>query len=94
MLVLSRRCEQSVVVGHPGNGEPFVTVTVLEVSGSRVRLGFTAADAVPIHRLEIWQERSGVIGERGQPNPATAPPPLPGEAPKGRHPSGQGGGRP
>jgi carbon storage regulator len=52
MLVLSRKSREVVVVGGP---ERLLTVTVLEVRGGRVRLGFEAAGDVPVHRLEVWE---------------------------------------
>ena len=47
MLVLSRKKNESVVV----NDE--VTVTVVEIRGDKVRLGFIAPKEVPIHRQEV-----------------------------------------
>jgi carbon storage regulator len=47
MLVLSRKRGEEIVIG---NG---ITVTVLEVQGNRVRLGFNAPVEIPIHRKEI-----------------------------------------
>jgi carbon storage regulator len=47
MLVLTRRLEEAVVIGED------ITVTILEVQGDRVRLGFNAPVDVPIHRWEI-----------------------------------------
>jgi carbon storage regulator CsrA len=32
-----------------------VTVTVLEIGAGKVRLGFEAPNAVPVHRGEIWE---------------------------------------
>ena len=55
MLVLSRRNQESVVVGRPGGLEPLLKVTVLEISGGIVRLGFEGAAEVPVHRLEVWE---------------------------------------
>jgi carbon storage regulator len=50
MLVLSRKRGEGVVIG--GN----VEVTVLEVHGDRVKLGFRSPSEVPIHRQEIYQK--------------------------------------
>ena len=47
MLVLSRKRNESIVIG----GE--VTVTVLEVKGSRIRLAITAPREIPIRRGEL-----------------------------------------
>jgi carbon storage regulator len=50
MLVLSRRTNQSIVIG------PDITVTVLEVRGDQVRLGIQAPRDVSVHREEIYAE--------------------------------------
>jgi carbon storage regulator len=55
MLVLSRKSHESVVVGGSGALEQMVTVTVLEIKGDHVRLGFDADAAIPIHRSEVWE---------------------------------------
>ena len=47
MLVLSRKLGETIVI------DSNITVTVLEVSGSRVRLGFKGPSSVPIHREEV-----------------------------------------
>lgn len=47
MLVLSRKKNESIVIG---NG---IVVTVVEVKGDKVRLGIVAAKDVPVHRQEI-----------------------------------------
>ena len=52
MLVLSRKQGERIVIG--GN----ITVTVIEVKGDRVKLGFSAPAEVPIHREEV-QRRIG-----------------------------------
>lgn len=50
MLVLSRRANESIVIG----GE--VVVTVLEVRGDQVRLGIDAPKSVTVHREEVHAE--------------------------------------
>jgi carbon storage regulator len=55
MLVLSRRSQEAVVVGGSGGFEGMLKVTVLEINGSTVRLGFEADKEVPVHRLEVWE---------------------------------------
>ncbi|MHB8897718.1 MAG: carbon storage regulator CsrA [Thermoguttaceae bacterium] len=47
MLVLSRKRGEAVVIGRD------ITVTVLEVRGDRVKLGFSGPAEVPIHRAEL-----------------------------------------
>lgn len=49
MLVLTRKRGEAI---HIGDG---IAVTVLEVHGDRVRLGFDAPVEVPIHRQEVHE---------------------------------------
>ena len=71
MLVLSRRSNESVVVGGPGAFEPLLKVTVLEIKNDRVRLGFEADAAIPVHRWEVWERiRVGGRPERLGEDPA------------------------
>jgi carbon storage regulator len=48
MLVLTRKKNESIVIDKD------ITVTVLEIKGDRVRLGFDAPGEVSIHRKEVW----------------------------------------
>lgn len=52
MLVLTRKSNQSIVIGDD------VVVTVLEVRGDHIRLGITAPRDVPVHREEVWVARA------------------------------------
>ena len=54
MLILARKSQEAVVISGAGL-EPMIKVTVLEVRGSSVKLGFEAGDEVPIHRAEVWE---------------------------------------
>ena len=47
MLVLSRKAGEAIVVGQD------IWVTVLEVRGNRVKLGFECPAEVSIHRREL-----------------------------------------
>lgn len=51
MLVLTRRPNQSIVIG---GGE--IVITVLEVRGDQVRIGIKAPREVQVHRDEVWAE--------------------------------------
>jgi carbon storage regulator len=55
MLVLSRKRDESVIVGNGDVGQPVMKITVLAMRGGKVTLGFDVPDDVPIHRWEIWQ---------------------------------------
>jgi carbon storage regulator len=55
MLVLSRKRQESVVVGGSAGFEPVLKVTVVEINGASVRLGFEVDKAVPVHRWEVWE---------------------------------------
>ena len=50
MLVLSRRANESIVIGGD------VVVTVLEVRGDQVRLGIEAPRHITVHREEVHAE--------------------------------------
>jgi carbon storage regulator len=49
MLVLSRREGERICIGDD------VCLTVLEVRGKTVRLGFSGRPTVPIHREEVYK---------------------------------------
>jgi carbon storage regulator CsrA len=57
MLVLSRKHQEPVIVGRPDDGEYLLRITVIEIRGNRVTLGFEAAKEVPVHRSERWEQR-------------------------------------
>jgi carbon storage regulator CsrA len=56
MLVLSRKIQESIVVGGSDGCEPLLKVTVLRITGGNVRLGFEIDKAVPVHRWEVWEQ--------------------------------------
>jgi len=51
MLVLSRKCGERVVVSL--NGEA-VTIEIVNIKGTQVRLGIVAPKHIAVHREEIW----------------------------------------
>lgn len=59
MLVLSRREGENVMIGEN------IKVTVLQIEGRNIRLGFEAPDDIAIHREEIFnrirEEKSEVV---------------------------------
>jgi carbon storage regulator len=54
MLVLSRKSQESVVIGGADGVHRLMKVTVLGVQGRNVRLGFEVDADVPVHRAEVW----------------------------------------
>jgi carbon storage regulator len=50
MLVLTRKINQSIVIGDE------IEVVVLEVRGEQVRLGIKAPKMVSVHRKEIYEQ--------------------------------------
>jgi len=54
MLVLTRKNRESVVIGRSEDMTVALEITVLEIEGGRVRLGFEADTRMPIHRREVW----------------------------------------
>ena len=65
MLVLSRKCGERVVVSL--NGE-VVTIEIMKVRGSRVRVGVEAPMHVAIHREEVWSRLATErVGQRMMP---------------------------
>jgi carbon storage regulator len=73
MLVLSRKCLESVVVADSDGVEQLLKVTVLDIVGGRVRLGFEAHAGIPVHRSEVWERiRASAKSDRpgnGSPSP-------------------------
>ena len=55
MLVLTRKSQESVVVGGSAGFERLLKVTVIEIDGGKVRLGFEVDKGVPVHRWEVWE---------------------------------------
>jgi carbon storage regulator len=64
MLVLTRRSNQSIMIGDD------VEVTVLGVSGEKVRLGITAPDEVAVFREEVYLR---IASEEGSPGSNSGP---------------------
>ena len=48
MLVLTRKVDERIMVGDD------VRITVLEIRGGKVKLGFECDGAVSVHRLEVY----------------------------------------
>jgi carbon storage regulator len=63
MLILTRKNGESVVVGEDDGVQRQLKVTVVDIRGRKVRLGFEVDASVPVHRLEVWER----IRAAGQP---------------------------
>jgi carbon storage regulator len=49
MLILSRRIREKIVISDQ------ITITVIECTGGRVRLGIEAPADIEVHRHEVWE---------------------------------------
>lgn len=49
MLVLSRHCDEQIVI----NGN--ILITVVDIRGDKVRLGISAPPNIPVHRQEVFE---------------------------------------
>jgi len=67
MLVLTRKSQETVVIGGADGFECLLKVRVLRIKGNSVLLGFEAADDVPVHRLEVWERIRGSGAESDKP---------------------------
>jgi carbon storage regulator len=65
MLVLTRKNRESVVIGRPEDNQVMLQITVLDIEGGRVRLGFEADQKMPIHRREVWERICNGNGNDG-----------------------------
>ncbi len=59
MLVLSRRPEQSLILGDD------VTITILAIEGDRVKLGIQAPRSVSVLRYELYLQIQAANAEAG-----------------------------
>jgi carbon storage regulator len=93
VLVLSRRRDESIVIGDS------IKITVVDVRGDTVRLGITAPKSVTVYRQEIYDaiqrenleaagarpegldQLAGAFGEPPGAKPAEPPAPEPGPSP-------------
>lgn len=75
LLVHTRRVGEKIRIGDD------IEITVLEIDGNKIRLGFLAPRDVPIHRLEVWQR---IRDEGPRPKPTSAAPATPRAHPRRR----------
>jgi len=48
MLVLSRRRDESIMIGEE------ITITIVDIRGDKVRLGIDAPPSISVHREEVY----------------------------------------
>ena len=53
MLVLTREVGQTIVIGND------IRITLVQVKGDQARIGIDAPRAVPVNRLEVFEELEG-----------------------------------
>lgn len=49
MLVLSRKRDESIVIGDD------IVITIVDIRGDKVRIGVNAPTDVPVHRQEVYE---------------------------------------
>ena len=49
MLILTRQKEQIIMIGDD------IEITVVDISGNKIRLGIKAPSDIPVHRKEIYE---------------------------------------
>lgn len=52
MLVLSRKRDESIIIG---DHDCLIEVTIVKILGDKVRLGITAPRDIPVHRQEVYE---------------------------------------
>ena len=63
MLVLSRKDQESVVVGESDGFHRLLKVKVLGIHGTSVKLGFEVDPGVPVRRSEVWESVRSDAGQ-------------------------------
>ena len=63
MLVVSRKNQESVVIGGTDGFHRLLKVTVLAIKGASVKLGFEVDSDVPVHRSEVWERIQAEAGQ-------------------------------
>lgn len=64
MLILTRRFGESIKIGEN------ITVTILDLAGTQVRIGFVAPKEIPIHRSEVFERIKRLAADQGNDPPA------------------------
>jgi carbon storage regulator len=68
MLVLTRKSNESIMIGDE------IELTILSVSGDKVRVGIQAPRDIPVFRKEVWleiQQEDAAAGTSSRPRSTT-----------------------
>ncbi|QOJ01785.1 MAG: carbon storage regulator CsrA [Phycisphaeraceae bacterium] len=49
MLVLSRQCDETIMIGDE------IEITIVDIRGDKVRLGINAPGRITVHRKEVYE---------------------------------------
>lgn len=60
MLVLTRKCNEDIIIGDN------IVVKVVDIRGDKVRLGIEAPKDVTVHRSEIYERIQIENGHQGE----------------------------
>jgi carbon storage regulator CsrA len=52
-----------VVIGGADGFSRLLKVTVIDIRGAKVKLGFEVDADVPVHRAEVWERINGETGQ-------------------------------
>jgi carbon storage regulator len=63
MLILSRKLNESLVIGGKGSSKQMIIITVLGIEKDKVKLGIAAPREVVVLRQELWQASQNQAGE-------------------------------
>jgi carbon storage regulator len=56
MLILTRRINETLVIGNSLNIEENIIIEILGIKGCQARLGITAPKEISVHREEVYKK--------------------------------------
>lgn len=73
MLVLSRQRDESIIIGGGDSGIPEMMITIVDIRGDKVRMGFEVPHHIPVHRQEVYEAIRRELTQANSHRPATTP---------------------